>query len=103
MNKRKKYNCFGLVIESALPIPQIAEVRDGKPDVRIVPAKLRGIVDPEAPTTAEGGCIIPTLTDTLFRVTNGDLIEADVCEADTESNAAVYLPGQPPRTAQRRW
>lgn len=93
MNKRKKYNCFGLVIESALPIPQIAEVRDGKPDVRIVPAKLRGIVDPEAPTTAEGGCIIPTLTDTLFRVTNGNLIEADVCEEDTESNVAVYLMG----------
>ena len=93
MNKRKKYNCFGLVIESALPIPQIAEVRDGKPDVRIVPAKLRGIVDPEAPTTAEGGCIIPTLTDTLFRVTGGNLIEADVCEEDTESNVAVYLMG----------
>lgn len=93
MNKTKLYKAFGLVIESALPIPQIAEVRDGKPDVRIVPAKLRGIVDPEAPTTAEGGCIIPTLTDTLFRVTNGNLIEADVCEEDTESNAAVYLMG----------
>ena len=93
MSNTKLYKAFGLVIESALPIPQIAEVRDAKPDVRIVPAKLRGIVDPEAPTTAEGGCIIPTLTDTLFRVTNGDLIEADVCEADTESNAAVYLMG----------
>lgn len=93
MNKTKLYKAFGLVIESALPIPQIAEAEAAQPDVRIVPAKLRGLVDPEAPSTAEGGCIIPTLTDTLFRVTNGDLIEADICQEDTESNAAVYLMG----------
>lgn len=93
MNKTKLYKAFGLVIESVLPIPQIPEAGEAAPDVRIVPAKLRGIVDPEAPTTAEGGAIIPTLTDTLFRVTNGNLIEADVCEEDTESNVAVYLMG----------
>ena len=55
MNKTKLYKAFGLVIESVLPIPQIPEAGEAAPDVRIVPAKLRGIVDPEAPTTAEGG------------------------------------------------
>lgn len=93
MNKTKLYKAFGLVIESVLPIPQIPEAGEAAPDVRIVPAKLRGIVDPKAPTTAEGGAIIPTLTDTLFRVTGGNLIEADVCQEDTESNVAVYLMG----------
>ena len=93
MNKTKLYKAFGLVIESSLPIPQLSEVFDAQSDVRIIPARLRGIVDPDAPTTAEGGCIIPTMTDTLFRVTNGNLIEADVCEGDTESNVAVYLMG----------
>ena len=93
MSTTKLYKAFGLVIESEFAIPQITELHNVQSDVRIVRAQLRGIVDPEAPTTAEGGCIIPTLTDTLFRVTNGNLIEADVCEADTESNAAVYLMG----------
>lgn len=93
MNKTKLYKAFGLVIESELPIPQLAEVHDVQPNVRIVPARLRGIVDPDAPTTAEGGCIIPTLTETLFRVTGGSLIEADVCDGDTDSNVAVYLMG----------
>ena len=93
MNKTKLYKAFGLVIESELTIPQLSEVFDVRSDVRIIPAQLRGIVDPEAPTTAEGGCIIPTLNDTLFRVTNGNLIEADVCQEDTESNVAVYLMG----------
>ena len=93
MKKTKLYRAFGLVIESSLPIPQLSEVFDAQPDVLIIPGRLRGIVDPDAPTTAEGGCIIPTLTDTLFRVTNGNLIEADVCEGDTDSNVAVYLMG----------
>lgn len=93
MNKTKLYKAFGLVIESALPIPQVPEVFGVDPDVRIVPAKLRGLVDPEAPTTAEGGCIVPTMNDTLFRVTGGNLIEADVCDEDTDSNVAVYLMG----------
>ena len=93
MSNTKLYKAFGLVIESELPIPQLAEVHDVQPNVRIVPARLRGIVDPDAPTTAEGGCIIPTLTETLFRVTGGSLIEADVCDGDTDSNVAVYLMG----------
>ena len=93
MNKTKQYKAFGLVIESEFPIPQLSAVFEAYNDVRIVSARLRGVVDPEAPTTAEGGCIIPTLTDTLFRVTNGNLIEADICEKDTESNVAVYLMG----------
>lgn len=93
MSKTKLYKAFGLVIESELPIPQIAELQGVQSDVRIVRAQLRGIVDPDAPTTAEGGCIIPTLTDTLFRVTNGNLIEADICDEDTASNVAVYLMG----------
>ena len=93
MSNTKLYKAFGLIIESELPIPQLQEIRDAQPDVRIVPARLRGIVDPQAPTTAEGGCIIPTLTDTLFRVRDGKLIEADVCEGDTDSNVAVYLMG----------
>ena len=93
MSNTKLYKAFGLVIESELPIPQLAEVHDVQPNVRIVPARLRGIVDPDAPTTAEGGCIIPTLTETLFRVTGGSLIEADVCDGDSDSNVAVYLMG----------
>lgn len=93
MNKTKLYKAFGLIIESVYPIPQIPEIAGGCPDVRIVPAKLRGIVDPDAPTTAEGGAVIPTHNGTLFRVTGGNLIEADVCVEDTESNVAVYLMG----------
>lgn len=93
MNKTKLYKAFGLIIESELPIPQLPELSGVRADVRIVHACLRGVVDPEAPTTAEGGAIIPTLTDTLFRVTGGTLIEADVCQEDTESNVAVYLTG----------
>ena len=93
MSKTKLYKAFGLVIESELPIPQIAELQCVQSDVRIVRSQLRGIVDPDAPTTAEGGCIVPTMTDTLFRVTNGNLIEADVCDGDTDSNVAVYLMG----------
>jgi hypothetical protein len=93
MSTTKLYKAFGLVIESEFAIPQITELHNVQSDVRIVRAKLRGIVDPDAPTTAEGGCIIPTLTDTLFRVTNGNLIEADVCDGDTDSNVAVYLTG----------
>lgn len=93
MNKTKLYKAFGLIIESVLPITQLQEIHDAEPDVRIVRSKLRGIVDPEAPTTAEGGCIVPTLSDTLFRVTNGALIEADVAEGDTDSYVAVYLLG----------
>ena len=93
MSKTKQYKAFGLVIESEFPIPQLSTVFEANNDVQIVSARLRGVVDPEAPTTTEGGCIIPTLTDTLFRVTNGNLIEADICEEDTESNVAVYLTG----------
>lgn len=93
MSKTKLYKAFGLVIESEFTIPQITELHNVQSDVRIVRAQLRGIVDPDAPTTAEGGCIVPTLTDTLFRVTNGNLIEADVCDGDTDSNVAVYLTG----------
>lgn len=93
MSKTKLYKAFGLVIESELPIPQIAELQGVQSDVRIVRSQLRGIVDRDAPTTAEGGCIVPTMTDTLFRVTNGNLIEADVCDGDTDSNVAVYLMG----------
>ena len=94
MHKTKKlYKAFGLVIESELPIPSLQTLEAGTPDVRIVPAKLRGVVDTQGPRTGERSNIILTLSDTLFRVTNGNLIEADVCEADTESNAAVYLMG----------
>lgn len=93
MSKTKLYKAFGLVIESELPIPQIAQLQGVQSDVRIVHSQLRGIVDRDAPTTAEGGCIVPTMTDTLFRVTNGNLIEADVCDGDTDSNVAVYLMG----------
>ena len=87
------YRAFGLNIESFQQIPQIASVEPCEADVRMIPGQLHGQVDPDAPSSAEGGCIIPTLTDTLFRVTNGSLIEADVCQQDTESNVAVYLMG----------
>ena len=93
MNKTKMYKAFGLVIESQLPIPQLDAIRDGQPDVRIVPAKLRGIVDPQVPEVTEGCATVLTMTDTIFRVTGGNLIEADVCDGDTDSNVAVYLMG----------
>jgi hypothetical protein len=94
MHKTKKlYKAFGLVIESELPIPSLQTLEAGTPDVRIVPAKLRGVVDTQGPRTGERSNIILTLSDTLFRVTNGNLIEADVAEGDTEGNAAMYLMG----------
>ncbi len=93
MRSAKLYKAFGLIIESVLPIPQIPVASGATADVRIVPAKLRGVVDPEAPTTAEGGAIIPTLTDTIFRVTNGNLIEADIADGDSDSYVSVYLMG----------
>lgn len=90
---RKLYNAFGLVIESAFPIPSLKELDAGEPDVRIVPAMLRGVVDTKAPRTSENCNIILTLSETLFRVTGGDLIEADVAEGDTEGFIAMYLMG----------
>ena len=93
MRSAKLYKAFGLIIESVLPIPQIPVASGATADVRIVPAKLRGVVDPEAPTTAEGGAILPTLTDTIFRVTNGNLIEADIADGDSDSYVSVYLMG----------
>lgn len=94
MNKTKKlYKAFGLVIESAFPIPSLLELPSGEADVHIVPAKLRGVVDTKAPRTSENCNIILTLSDTLFRVTNGSLIEADVAEGDTEGFVAMYLMG----------
>ena len=44
MNKTKLYKAFGLVIESELPIPQLAEVHDVQPNVRIVRSQLRGML-----------------------------------------------------------
>lgn len=94
MNQATKlYKAFGLVVESCIPIPQIPEVTGLEPDVRVVRSKLIGVVDVKAPRTAENYNIVITLTDTLFRVTGGNLIEADICPEDTESNAAVYLMG----------
>ena len=94
MHKTKKlYKAFGLVIQSDLPIPSLQTLEAGTPDVRIVPAKLQGVVDTQGPRTGERSNIILTLSDTLFRVTNGNLIEADVAEGDTEGNAAMYLMG----------
>ena len=94
MNQATKlYKAFGLVIESCIPIPQIPEVTGVEPDVRVLKSKLIGVVDRKAPRTAENYNIVITLTDTLFRVTNGNLIEADICPEDTESNASVYLMG----------
>lgn len=90
---RKLYKAFGLVMESEFPIPSLAELREGTPDVRIVPGKLRGLVDTKAPRTSENCNIILTLSETLFRVTGGSLIEADIAEGDTEGFIAMYLMG----------
>lgn len=94
MNETTKlYKAFGLVIESELPIPSLQALDEGTADVRIVRAALRGLVDTNAPRTGEMHNVILTMSDTLFRVTNGNLIEADVAEGDTEAYAAMYLMG----------
>ena len=57
MKMAKVYKAFGLIIKSELPIPQLQEIVEVNPDVRIVRAQLRGIVDPDAPTTARAAAL----------------------------------------------
>ena len=93
MNKTKLYKAFGLVMESALHITQLSELEEGTADVRIVPAALRDRIDLSGPRTYENTNIIKTVSDTLFRVTGGNLIEADIAEGDSEAYVSVYLLG----------
>lgn len=94
MSKTKFYKAFGLVIESPLPIHQLAQVEEGAAaDVRVVERKLRDVIDPNAPRVGEQSNVVLTLSETMFRVTNGNLIEADIAEGDSESYVGMYLMG----------
>ena len=93
MNKIKLYKAFGLTIASELPIPQLPIGEGETADVRIVRADLSMLTPEDVKSVFTHTVIQPTTTDTLFRITGGDLIEADVAENDTEDFVAMYLMG----------
>ena len=93
MNKIKLYKAFGLTIASELPIPQLPIAEDETADVRIVRADLSALTSEDVKSVFTHTVIQPTTTDTFFRITGGDIIEADVAENDTEDFVAMYLMG----------
>lgn len=93
MNKIKLYKAFGLTIASELPIPQLPIAEEETADVRIVRADLSMLTPEDVKSVFTHTVIQPTTTDTLFRITGGDLIEADVAENDTADFVAMYLMG----------
>ena len=93
MSKIKLYKAFGLTIASELPIPQLPVAEEETADVRIVRADLSMLTPEDVKSVFTHTVIQPTTTDTLFRITGGDLIEADVAENDTEDFVAMYLMG----------
>ena len=93
MQHPKLYKAFGLVIQSCRPIPQLQELTGVPFDVQVVDRKLRDEIDPKAPRVGSQSNVVLTLSDTIFRVTGGNLIEADVAEGDTEAYVGMYLMG----------
>lgn len=93
MNENRYYRAFGLTIESCFPISQVPEIPPCKPDVRIITADLSEEKPDRKKLLLDGGNLVYTTSKTVFRVTNGNLIEADVVPGETDSYIAVYLMG----------
>ena len=93
MNKITLYKAFGLTIASELPIPQLPLAEASEADVRVVRAKLSALTPEDVASVFTHTVIQPTTTDTVFRITGGNLIEADVAEGDTDGFVAMYLLG----------
>ena len=93
MNKITLYKAFGLTIASELPIPQLPLAEESDADVRVVRANLSALTPEDVASVFTHTVIQPTTTDTVFRITGGNLIEADVAEGDTDGFVAMYLLG----------
>ena len=93
MNKTKLYKAFGLTIASELPIPQLPLSGASDADVRVVRTNLSALTPEDLKTSFTQTVIQPTTTDTIFRITSGNLIEADVAAGDTDDFVAMYLLG----------
>lgn len=93
MNKITLYKAFGLTIASELPIPQLPLAEASEADVRVVRANLSALTPEDVKSVFTHTVIQPTTTDTVFRITGGNLIEADVAEGDTDGFVAMYLLG----------
>ena len=95
MNEEPGFRAFGLNIDSAFFVASIpASAEQVQPDVRIVAADLSQYQIPN------GQCIIKRGEHRfgiegagVFRVTGGDLIEADPAPECTEAHLAVFLMG----------
>lgn len=93
MNKTKLYKAFGLTIASELPIPQLPLSGASDADVRVVRTNLSALTPEDLKTSFTQTVIQPTTTNTVFRITSGNLIEADVAAGDTDDFVAMYLLG----------
>lgn len=93
MNEMYYYRAFGLTIESELVIPQVPPIPPCMPDVRIITADLSGEKPDRKKLLVDNGNMVYTTSSTVFRVTHGSLIEADIMPGEAESYVAVYLLG----------
>ena len=93
MNHPKYYKAFGLVLESAFPIAQLAEVPLQEPDVRIVRSDLRDLSPEERVFSGPYGCFFRGQDHCAHRITGGCLIEVDPDDNYDASKLGVYLMG----------
>lgn len=93
MTENRFYSAFGLTIRCCFPIPALPEVDTCEPDVTVVRADLSEMKEDGSPVVSEDGIHVFTESDTKFRVSGGNLIEADIASGDTLEYASVYLLG----------
>lgn len=93
MHRTYKYRAFGLNIESVFPIVQVQSSDFTEPDVRIQAADL-SLTPKEERKLAGYQCTFFKVEDGyIFRITNGNLIQVDVSNAEYNAMLPVYLMG----------
>lgn len=94
MNNPDLYRAFGMTISSEFPIVQLQKIANTEPDVRIVSSDLSALTEDEkAQCRKQGAAFITGVDQTIYRVTNGSLIEVSLTETSDSKLTGVYLMG----------